>query len=136
MVPPDVSNKLWDVIIIGTGVVGATLGYALARGGQRVLFCEKGNSQRDNPLATRGAYAELYSPCAEVPKPKHRDILANAGRYCDQMQDRSTTRHRTFIPFIGSGTGGSSALYGMAMERFSPADFEPRRCYPDAAEKR
>src|SRR5438093_10559051 len=131
---PELTDQQWDAIIVGTGMGGATLGYALARAGQRVLFCEMGKSEWDNPRATRGTYPEIFFPHPEVPKPEHRDILSNAGRYCDQVKDRSTTRPRTFIPFVGSGTGGSSALYGMAMERFSPADFEPKRCHPDAAE--
>jgi choline dehydrogenase-like flavoprotein len=130
----DVTDKQWDAIIIGAGLAGCTLGYTLARAGQSVLFCEKGRSHLDNQGATRGAYPEIFFPRPETPKPKHREILSNAGRYHDQVEDRSTARHRTFIPFIGSGTGGSSALYGMAMERLSPADFEPKRCYPDAAE--
>jgi choline dehydrogenase-like flavoprotein len=37
-----------------------------------------------------------------------------------------------FIPFIGSTTGGSTGLYGMALERFFPCDFSPRQNYPDA----
>jgi choline dehydrogenase-like flavoprotein len=132
--PTDVTNTQWDAIIIGTGLSGGTLGYALARAGGRVLFCEKGKSQLGNQLATRGAYPETFFPHSETPKPRHREILSDAGRFCDQVEDQTTPRRRRFIPFIGSGTGGSSALYGMAMERLSPADFEPRRCYPDAAE--
>jgi choline dehydrogenase-like flavoprotein len=130
----DVTNTQWDAIIIGAGLGGCTLGYALARAGRRVLFCEKGKSHLDNPSATRGAYPELFFPRSETPKPQHREILSSAGRCYDQVEDQSTSRHRAFIPFIGSGTGGSSALYGMAMERFSPADFEPRRCHPDVTE--
>ena len=37
-----------------------------------------------------------------------------------------------FVPFVGAGTGGSSALYGMALERLFPADLEPRRYHPAA----
>ena len=134
LAPSDLTDKQWDAIIIGTGPGGCTLGYALARAGQSVLFCEKGRSHLNNQRAIRGAYPEISFPHPETPKPKHREILSSAGRYYDQVEDQSTARHRTFIPFIGSGTGGSSALYGMAMERLSPADFEPRRCYPDVAE--
>ncbi|WP_343577191.1 hypothetical protein [Mycobacterium sp.] len=32
---------------------------------------------------------------------------------------------------IGSGTGGSSALYGMVCERFFAADFTPRQNFRD-----
>jgi choline dehydrogenase-like flavoprotein len=130
----DFPQEQWDAIIIGTGVGGATLGYALARAGQRVLFCEMGRSQLDNPQRIRGAYPEIALPRSAMSKAEMSDFLANAGRCADRIEDQSSLRRRTFIPFIGSGTGGSSALYGMALERFSPADFEPKRCYPDVAE--
>ena len=32
----------WDVVVVGTGMGGATAGYELARLGRRVLFIEKG----------------------------------------------------------------------------------------------
>jgi choline dehydrogenase-like flavoprotein len=35
------------------------------------------------------------------------------------------------VPFIGSGTGGSSALYGMVCERFFVGDFTPRQNFHD-----
>ena len=35
------------------------------------------------------------------------------------------------MPFIGSGTGGSSALYGMVCERFFARDFTPRQNFRD-----
>ena len=40
-------RELWDVIVIGTGMGGATLGHALAQAGRRVLFVEKGHSNLD-----------------------------------------------------------------------------------------
>ena len=113
----------WDAIVIGTGVGGATLGYALARAGWKVLFCEKGKSNLGSAEAIRAAYPETCFARPEMPAAKHRAILAAAGRYCDELEDASRARHRAFVPFIGSGTGGSSALYGMAMERFFPSDF-------------
>lgn len=128
----EIAQQHWDTIVVGTGMGGATLGHALARAGQRVLFCEKGISLLANGRALRGAYAEAFMPHAETPQPRHADILARAGRYREQVMDQSTARGRTFIPFIGAGAGGSSALYGMALERFFPADFEPRRNFPDA----
>jgi choline dehydrogenase-like flavoprotein len=38
------------------------------------------------------------------------------------------------VPFIGSGTGGSSALYGMVCERFFVGDFTPRQNFRDPGE--
>lgn len=131
---PEIVKQQWDVIIIGTGMGGATLGYALAQAGQRVLFCEKGQSQLSNRQATRGTYPELLFPYPQAPKPEHHDILSDAGRYCDEIEDHTTIRPYSFIPFTGSGTGGSSALYGMAMERFFPVDFEPKHNYSMASD--
>jgi len=130
----DIVNRRWDVIIVGTGVGGATLGYALARAGKRVLFCEKGRSHLGGDGAITGSYAEQHFDRPSVPRPEHRSALARAGRFWDQVTDRSGPKPRTFIPFIGAGTGGSSALYGMAMERFFPEDFEPGRNHLRAAE--
>lgn len=115
----------WDVIVVGTGIGGATAGYALARAGKRVLFCERGLASPRGGAGLRGAYPESSFPDAKAPDLEHRPILAKAGRCSDLFEDRSHRRGRHFIPLLGAGAGGSSALYGMAMERFFPADFEP-----------
>jgi choline dehydrogenase-like flavoprotein len=121
----------WDAIIIGTGMGGATLGYALARAGRRVLFCEKGRSLLANH-GLRGNFAEIFFEHPTAPAAEHAETLARAGRWWEEMEDRSQSKARSYIPFIGSGTGGSSSLYGMALERFYPDDFTPRRHYPKA----
>lgn len=122
----------WDAIVIGTGMGGATLGYALAKAGKRVVFCEKGYSHLHNADALLGDYAEHFFPQPAVPQPLYAEILANAGRSTLIIEEQSSRRLRRHIPFIGEGTGGSSALYGMAMERFFPADFQPRAQFPQA----
>lgn len=130
----DASRTVWDVIVVGTGMGGATLGYALAKAGKRVLFCERGASYLGSPEAIVGEYPELHADRhsagtqAAIP-----DALQRAGRYVDRVIDASRQREVSFVPFIGSGAGGSSALYGMAMERFAPQDFTPRASHPDAA---
>ncbi|MBK8754891.1 MAG: GMC family oxidoreductase [Candidatus Competibacteraceae bacterium] len=129
----DIITQRWDVIVVGTGIGGATLGYALAKAGKRVLFCEKGRLHLGDAEALTGRYAEQSFAQPSVPRPEHRELLARAGRCWDQIEDCSASKPRRFIPFIGASTGGSSALYGMAMERFFPEDFTPRRNYPDIA---
>src|SRR5690242_21629036 len=110
----------WDVIVVGAGMGGATLGHALAQAGHRVLFVEKGAI--DPRL--RGIAPESSPAFAE-----DRDsALREAGRSLDEIEDRG----KRFRPFIGNGGGGSSALYGMAMERFFREDFTPRRHHRDA----
>ena len=130
----DLVQREWDVIIVGTGMGGATLGYTLAKAGKSVLFCEKGRSHLKDKSALCGDYAETFFEKPEVPRPKHCEILARSGRCFEEIEDLSNVRSRRFIPFIGSGTGGSSAIYGMALERFFPGDFSPRRHYQEQTE--
>lgn len=119
----------WDVLVVGTGMGGGTLGHALARAGKKVLFCEKGR----DPLgagALLGRYAETFKEAPGVLSEADRAILEAAGRYPAALHDVSGRKPRDFVPFIGSGSGGSSALYGAALERFFPADFTPAANYP------
>jgi choline dehydrogenase-like flavoprotein len=118
----DDENEAWDAVIIGTGMGGSTLGYALAQAGWRVLFLEKGRSHLAGGNAFLGNYAENFFDKKEAPQNKRREILARAGRYAEEISDHSKASEKRFVPFIGCGTGGSSALYGMALERFRPAD--------------
>jgi choline dehydrogenase-like flavoprotein len=128
------AGQKWDYIIVGTGMGGATLGYTLAKSGRSVLFLEKGRSHLRNPAALTGDYAEAF--CARTDQiPSQLDgVLAAAGRYTETLEDISGPRTRSFVPFVGSGTGGSSALYGMALERFTAADFSPGHHYPTAGD--
>src|SRR5262249_15482691 len=48
-------------------------------------------------------------------------------RWADEIEDGSAKKPRRFVPFLGSGTGGSTALYGMVLERLFPRDFTPRQ---------
>jgi len=113
---------------------GATIGYALARAGWRILFCEKGRSTLHGTDALRGDYAESHFTGKQALQPESHDVLRRAGRQAEAICDMSGPKPRGFIPFIGSGTGGSSALYGMALERFFPADFAPRTHHPEATD--
>lgn len=127
------TDKTWDVIVIGTGIGGATLGYTLAQSGKEVLFLEKGQSFLDEAEANKGDYAEMFFPRVTVPDERHRKILEKSGRWTDYLEDSSFKKNMRHIPFLGSGSGGSSALYGAVMERFFPEDFTPKSCYPNKA---
>lgn len=129
----ELTAQHWDVIIVGTGMGGATIGHALAKSGKRVLFCEKGRSSWES-TAIKGHYPEASFDRPSAPQPHHRTMLADAGRDWNEMEDKSHARQKSYLPFIGAGTGGSSALYGMALERFFPADFTPRSAHPDATD--
>lgn len=116
-------DKTWDLIIVGTGIGGATLGYAMAKAGYSVLFCEKGRFP-EGDSAILGELPDLYFPKPGVPTVKHAELLKRGGRAWEWIEDRSGPKSARFIPFIGAGAGGSSGLYGMVMERFQPSDFE------------
>lgn len=123
-----IADTHWDAIVVGTGMGGATLGHALARAGWKVLFCEKG---RDTAHGLRGDYPELRTDGIAGAS---RESLLQAGRCAEPVRDLSARRPREFVPFIGCGTGGSSALYGMVLERFQAADFEPAVHHPQAVD--
>lgn len=120
----DAAGEIWDLVIVGSGPGGATLGYALAASGMRVLFVERGLAPWSGAdLLGRYPEEEMRGAMPDTGVVS-RDLLRRAGRDWQPIEDISRSRARAFIPFIGAGAGGSSALYGMAMERFFPCDFE------------
>lgn len=125
----------WDVIVIGTGMGGGTLGYELARQGRRILFLEKGRSSILSTAPIQGAYPEETFDLAKLSDTEHDERLALAGRNTNWFVDTTPgAKPKVFRPLIGSGTGGSSALYGMVTERFFREDFTPRRNFSDVGD--
>ncbi|MGV0714078.1 GMC family oxidoreductase [Mycolicibacterium sp. XJ662] len=125
----------WDVIVVGAGMGGGMLGHRLARAGRRVLFVEKGRSTLPGtPGTIRSAMPEIAEPLGTRSKNTYFDTLARGGRSVDEITDISGRVPKRFVPFIGSGTGGSSALYGMVCERFFVDDFNPRQHFADPGE--
>ncbi|CPR08151.1 glucose-methanol-choline oxidoreductase [Mycobacterium bohemicum DSM 44277] len=128
----EAERVVWDAIIVGTGMGGGMLGYSLARSGRRVLFVEKGRSTLPGtPGTIRAAMPELAEPQAYRSEAGYYDALARAGRSTDEIEDISGRFPKRFVPYIGAGTGGSSALYGMVCERFFAQDFTPRQNFRD-----
>ncbi|MGV0714065.1 GMC family oxidoreductase [Mycolicibacterium sp. XJ662] len=126
--PREAERIVWDVIVVGTGMGGGMFGYSLARSGRRVLFVEKGRSTLPGtPGTIRSAMPELAEPAAARSAEAYFAALARAGRSTDEVEDISGRFPKRFVPFIGSGTGGSSAIYGMVCERFFVDDFTPRQ---------
>lgn len=124
----EAEGGVWDVIVVGTGMGGGTLGYSLARSGLRVLFVEKGRSTLPGvPGTIRSSMPEVAEPLACRSAETYYDLLARSGRSTDEVEDISGRSPRRFVPFLGSGTGGSSSLYGMVCERFFAQDFTPRQ---------
>jgi choline dehydrogenase-like flavoprotein len=119
-VPPlDAQAIEWDAVIVGTGIGGATLGLVLAEAGRRVIFVEKGRDLASDAL--RGQAPESAIDYGRVSRAEQRELLARAGRAHEELFD--VARGRSVLPEIGCGSGGSSSLYGMVLERFFPADF-------------
>ncbi len=110
--PAAPEETLWDVVIVGTGMGGATLGYALAAAGRRVLFVEKGPMMHGD-----------VGPAERAP---------GAGMWPDRVYAETNLGDLGFRLPIGCVSGGSSAFYAGALERFHPADFEPRANFPKA----
>jgi choline dehydrogenase-like flavoprotein len=128
----EAEHVVWDVIVVGTGMGGGMLGYSLARSGRRVLFVEKGRSTLPGaPGTIRSAMPEIAEPDATRSAEAYYDALARAGRSTDEIEDVSRRFARRFVPVLGSGTGGSSAIYGMVCERFFVQDFTPRQNFRD-----
>jgi choline dehydrogenase-like flavoprotein len=135
LTPRDAERIEWDVIVVGSGMGGGLLGHSLARSGRRVLFIEKGRSTLPGtPGTIRAAMPELAEPQAARSTQAYYDALARGGRTTDEVEDISGRFPKRFVPFIGSGTGGSSALYGMVCERFFVNDFTPRQNFHDVGD--
>jgi choline dehydrogenase-like flavoprotein len=119
-------TSIWDAVIVGTGMGGATLGYALAKAGRRVLFVERGLDLRAGDSGRiYGRFVEEDSGFRNLSEAEQLRMIALGGRSTDQIDDHSNSKVARFTPYIGCGTGGSSALYGMVLERLFPVDFVP-----------
>jgi choline dehydrogenase-like flavoprotein len=112
------TEKIWDYIIIGTGMGGGPVGLRLAQAGFSVLFLEKGRSPL-NPDSLKGQFAELFPQTVET----QDETLKRAGRWSQEVSDCSGSKPQKIMPFIGSGVGGSSALYGAVLQRFRPSEY-------------
>ncbi len=133
--PLDVTRQVFDVIVIGTGMGGATAGYQLAKAGRRVLFLEKGpfihaelegapDGLRDSEL--------VHGLGARFPNTRSGDDAAGYGSWPHRARLVSNIGNLDFSLPIGCGTGGSTINYAAGLERFSPVDFAPRANFPSA----
>jgi choline dehydrogenase-like flavoprotein len=112
----------WDVIVVGTGMGGATTGYRLAQLGRRVLFIEKGHfSYEESPTTVEVPQGVVH----EGPEERLRE-----GWWPFALRGKVDSRDLRFFAPLGCGSGGTTALYAAALERFWPADFVPRANFP------
>jgi choline dehydrogenase-like flavoprotein len=104
------ASRQWDVIIIGTGVGGATVGRSLALRGLSVLFLEKGGRIARSEEGYAAVTPESRMAHGWWPYPvSHR--LPNGER-------------KRFFAAVGCALGGSSIHYAAAMERMAASDFD------------
>ncbi len=101
----DIKNKTWDVIVIGTGIGGGTIGRRLAEQGLSVLFVEAG------PHGPRGEQTPLN---AEMADPVARHVR---GFLSTQIKAEVNGRATEFFGPLGAGVGGSSVFYAATLER-------------------
>lgn len=111
-IPSDPQDCIWDVVVVGTGAGGATAGFNLARLGRSVLFIDRGNLTRKIGGGIRDAFA-----------PPSDGKLA-AGWWPHEVQREGDVDRKSQV-VIGCGLGGSTALFGMVMDRFRPIDLTP-----------
>lgn len=108
--PPD-DEQTTDVVVIGTGMGGATIGHRLALSGLRVLFLEKGpacaETETDGEIMGDGV-ARLA-----------------AGRWPERISVTTDGIERKLFLPLGCGAGGSTIFYAAALERFARSDIEP-----------
>ena len=110
MDPTAAASRHWDVIIIGTGVGGATVGRSLALAGLSVLFLEKGGRIGPSEESNSAVTPESRIAHGWWPHPITR-LQPNGDR------------QRLFAS-IGCALGGSSIYYAAALERMAASDFD------------
>jgi choline dehydrogenase-like flavoprotein len=93
-----------DVVVIGSGMGGATVAHALARRGVEVLVLERGQRLPHEP--------ENWSPRAVFLERRYMP----AERWFDR-------RARAFAPGVHYVVGGNTKVYGASLPRFREQDF-------------
>jgi choline dehydrogenase-like flavoprotein len=122
-IPESPEQSEWDAIVIGTGMGGSVAGYELARLGRRVLFIEKGLQRHD--LQSQAKFPDDTELLEEEETERLR-----GGHWPTRFLAKTSVGSLDIPGPIGCGSGGSTALYAAALERFSPGDFEPRQNFP------
>lgn len=119
--PTEIEETEYDAVIVGAGLGGGMIGRVLTERGLTVLFLEAGSPPQPVP---RSGLAKKVARVAGFSDPTH--YLASQGRWSRQASILRGKKAMPFHPIIGSGPGGSSAIYGAALERMKREDFEDK----------
>jgi choline dehydrogenase-like flavoprotein len=119
-IPQNPEDGDWDVVVIGTGMGGSTLGYALAKKGRRVLFLEKGKFLHHGPL---DAPEWPQGPMS------NEDQRLFTGWWPQRLEGTTSFGKADFYAPLGCGSGGTTGHYGAQLERFSALDFSPKESF-------
>ncbi|MBV2359557.1 GMC family oxidoreductase [Thalassococcus sp. CAU 1522] len=111
------TNEDWDVIVIGTGIGGGTVGRALSEAGQKVLFVERGSAGRRRE--THGL--------SEISVPEAR---RTRGLWPDKLHVTLDGADSAFYAPLGAGLGGSSVFYAATLERPERHDLDDLPDHP------
>ena len=106
----DPMSREWDAIIVGSGMGGATLAYALAREGLQVLVVEKGRRVPASQGLEQGVRPE--------------DRLARGWWPLPLSRKRGDGTYAGVFAPVGCAVGGSSIHYAAALERLGVSDFQ------------
>lgn len=117
----DPAAQDWDVLVVGTGMGGGTVGRALAEAGMRVLFVEKGVAGR----RTEESHIDV-----SLADPVARALRGSWPEPVEVVQDGV---RREFMAPLGQGVGGSSVYYAATLERPEPRDLDDGWPLPYAA---
>lgn len=93
-----------DVVIVGSGMGGATTAYALANKGVKTLVLERGERMPREP--------ENWSPSEIFMKSRYKPNE----KWVDE-------KDKEFVPGVHYFVGGNSKVYGASLPRFSRFDF-------------
>jgi choline dehydrogenase-like flavoprotein len=97
-------GRSYDIVIVGTGMGGGTLAYALRDSGARILLIERGDFIPAEP--------ENWS----------LDAVFVEGRY--KARERWQNAHGDWYePGLTYAVGGNTKVYGASLPRFRPTDF-------------
>ena len=109
----DLVDELWDIVVIGTGMGGATAGHELAMAGHRVLFLEKGHAD-----FLKADYSLQFD------NDDSSERLLN-GHWPTRIAGNSGDMRTQYVDGPGCGAGGTTLIYAAALERLDPSDFGP-----------